>query len=344
VKAQAIADQLQRLRDIQAVNNAPTAAAANQLLAGIGGRPTDVGILGATSAVDAANKYRQDLATRSASSQYQTPFNVGQEAVIKSRADVQGVGNDLDLRQALLGLPDGFNAAKLAAVQYGESQRQVQEDLALQFETIKIKLGPFGSALDGLSTGMQNVVVTLYNSAIGFANSIAATIGGSGKGAGTGRGIGGLIGGVAGSFLGPVGTAVGTFLGTAVGGVIGSTFDHNTTAVNANTLAVNALTQSLTNAPPFFKIGYYDFIASPPTAGSPLGPVNPPASVPFRGNPAIGGSRPDQVPSGDVHFNAPVTLSFGDIKSMGDLYAEIKQRALRDRATGSTSGLAFSRA
>lgn len=347
--AQVSLDTLQHVKDIAAVSNAPSAAAANAILGQIASRPKDIGGLGATSAVDAANKYALDLATRSAASQYATPFNAKTEATIALRNGAQSTTNDLDLRLAELGnsvngMTPGFDAAKLAAVQYGEAQRSTQEQLSLAFETIKIKLGPLGSALDGFSAGMQNLVVNLYNAASQIGQAILSRIGGGGKNAGNGRGIGGFVGGIAGSFFGPVGAEVGSFLGTAIGGQIGSVFDHNTTAVNANTLAVTQLTESITNVPQFFKIGYYDFIASPPKPGAPLGPVNPPPStIPFRGNPAIGGSHPDAAPSGDVHFNAPVTFSFGDIKSMSDLYAEIKQRVNRDGAIGSTSGLVFSR-
>jgi hypothetical protein len=350
VKAQALADKLQLIRDAVALNNAAPGAALG-VLKGISQRPVDAGLLGSQSAAQTYTDYYKGLATRQGASQFGTPYDAEAEAGLKSRAlagvDVGGthiagsVENDLEYRRKLLGLTDGFDAAGLASVQYAEAQRQAQEDTALAFETIKIKLGPLGSALDGFSAGMQNLVVNLYNAASQIGQAILSRIGGGGKNAGNGRGIGGLIGGVAGSFFGPIGAEVGGFLGTAIGGQIGSVFDHNTTAVNANTLAVNALTESITNTPPAFKIGYYDFIASPPKPGSALPPVYPPAQIPFRGNPAIGGSHPDQVPSGDMHFNGPVTFEIGGATSIDDIYGQIKQKVNRDRGLGSVSGRVF---
>jgi hypothetical protein len=354
--AAAVADQMQRIRDIQAVANAPTTAAAQGILNQIANRPIDVGASGAISAVDAANKYRQDLATRSAASQYQTPFNVQQEAVIQSRGQVQSVGNDLALRQSLLALPDGFNAAALAAVQYGEAQRQTQEETALAFETIKIKLGPFGSALDGLSLGMQNAVVTIYNSVLAFAQQLVSTIGGSGAAASKGRGIGAFLGGAAGGILGfflggpagaTLGASIGGTVGTGIGGAIGGAFDHNSKSVNDNATAmdnlsktVNAVTASISNIPQFFKIESYRYAAAPiPIPG--VSPSNPPSSPTGVGGTTGPYNSPLGYGSSDIHVAGNLVVQAGDAKSARDLYEMIKREALKDRGTNSVSALAF---
>jgi hypothetical protein len=126
--------QLQRLSDIRDVI---LSGKPQQVLAGIVNRPIDVGAAGATDAVDAANKYRLDLATRMGASSLQLPINASAEASIQSRglAGVGGVGgsvaNSLALREELLKLPDGFDAARQAAVDLAEAQRQATEDTSL---------------------------------------------------------------------------------------------------------------------------------------------------------------------------------------------------------------------
>jgi hypothetical protein len=353
VKAQALADKLQLIRDAVALNNAGPRAALG-VLQGISQRPFDAGLLGSQSAAQTYTNYYKDLATRQGASQFGTPYDASAEARLKSRGlagvDLGGthiagsVENDLAVREKLLGMSDGFDAARLASVQYGEAQRQAAEDVALQFETIKIKLGPFGSALDGLSDGMQRAVVSIYDSVIGFAQSLASTIGGSGKGAGTGRGIGGLIGGVIGSFFGPAGTAVGSFLGTAAGGVIGGAFDGNTKAINSSTAAFTALNQqinqSISNIPQFFKIESYRYAAAPiPIPG--VSPSNPPSSPAGVGGTTGPYNSPLGYGSSDIHVAGNLVVQAGDAKSARDLYEMIKREALKDRGTNSVSRLAF---
>ena len=354
---QSVQDQLQRLKDIEAVRDAPGTAAAQNILNQIAARPVDIGALGAASAVDAANKYRVDLATRAAASQYATPFNAEVEAGIQSRGQVQSVTNDLNLRQTLLELPDGFNAAKLAAVQYAESQRQDQEQTALAFETIKLKLGPFGQALDGLSSGMQRVVVSLYDSAISFAQSLASTIGGSGKGAATGRGIGGLVGGIVGSIIPGVGTvvgaAVGGFIGTAAGGLIGGAFDHakksvdnTSTAMDALAKTVDKVNQSISNIPQYFKVEYYRYLAAPvvppPTQPTPPPTYPPPGGGPIAPNP----DQPTGIPGAPnpVVFNVQTLNINNPVANAKDLLKELGQAALKQAGTGSASRFAFATA
>jgi hypothetical protein len=360
VKAQALADKLQLIRDAVALNNAAPGAALG-VLKGISQRPVDAGLLGSQSAAQTYTDYYKGLATRQGASQFGTPYDAEAEAGLKSRAlagvDVGGthiagsVENDLEYRRKLLGLTDGFDAAGLASVQYAEAQRQAQEDTALAFETIKIKLGPFGSALDGLSAGMQSAVVQIYSSVIGFAQSLAATIGGSGKGASTGRGIGGLLGGVIGSIIPGVGTvvgaAVGGFIGTAAGGLIGGAFDHSTKSVNDNASAmdnlsktVNAVTASISNIPQFFKIESYRYAAAPiPIPG--VSPSNPPSAPAGVGGTTGPYNAPIGYGSSDIHVHGNVTIQAADAKSARDLYEMMKREALKDRGTNSVSAFAF---
>jgi hypothetical protein len=337
--------QLQRLSDIRDVI---LSGKPQQVLAGIVNRPIDVGAAGATDAVDAANKYRLDLATRMGASSLQLPINASAEASIQSRglAGVGGVGgsvaNSLALREELLKLPDGFDAARQAAVDLAEAQRQATEDTSLEFEKIKIKLGPLGSALDGLGEGAQRLVVTFYNSATALAQSLVATIGGSGKGAGTGRAIGGTLGAIGGSFFGPVGTAVGSVVGTGLGGLIGGLFDHNTKAVDRNTVALTAManavdkvTASVTNAPEFFKVQQYRFDAAPTF---PFLPYDPRRSTDLPGNGPAG--WPNGVKSGDtynVHIQNLNTVASNTKQLLDDL---VRQN-LKTKGTGTPATFAF---
>jgi hypothetical protein len=278
--AQKIADQMQRIRDIIALSNA-SPAAAQALLAQIGARPMDAGAAGAASAVDAAEAYRRSLATRSAASQYGVPYNAGAEATIQSRGAVAASANDLALRESLLTLPDGFNAARQAAVEFGEEQRSAREQSALAFEKLKIGLGDVGIHLGEFSQGMQNAVVTIYDSALSFAQGLASQLAGKGKGAGIGGGIGGLLGGIVGSIIAPgIGTAIGSALGGVVGALAGHLFDSPdaaaSTAASGLTglaTAANAATAALINIPQGFRVALAQYNAQVPTqSGAPWYP------------------------------------------------------------------------
>lgn len=296
--AQKIADEMQRIKDIIALSNA-SVADGRTLLNQIGNRPIDAGAAGAASAVDAANKYRQDLATRGAASQYGVPFDATQEAVIKSRGDAASNANDLALRQALLDLPDSFDAAKTAAVQYGEEQRAATEQISLSFEKIKMGLGAFGSHLDGLSQGMQSVVVNMFDAVTNFAQQLAQQLGGRGRSAGLFGGLGSALGGAfAGAKLGiafgPLGAAVGGIAGSLFGSLFDNATSNTTSALNTLGNTAQKVNEALTNLPQGFKIAYDRFLAETPQSSSgatgPSGPSGP------------GGLGPIGSPTGNIYI------------------------------------------
>lgn len=360
VGAREIADQMQRFQDIRDVINAGPAqlqGAINKIV----NRPIDVGAQGAAAAVDAAAAYRTDLAKRLGQSALPQTFNVGAEAAIKSRGMVVSSDQDLALRQALLDLPDGFNAARQAAVELGEAQRQADESIGLEYAKLQIKLADFGIHLGELSPAMQRVVVSFESAAIGFAQQLAATAGGSGKGAGLGRGIGGLLGGVVGTVLGPAGTwvgaAVGGVVGSVAGGLIGGLFDHAKSSTDGAANSLDALSKtvdrvnaSISNIPNFFKLEYYRYLAAPiipqtPPYTPPSPYTPPPGTQPGQiipdPNAPPGEINPNRVPSGwnltvngDVHVNNPVA-------NAKDLLKELAEATLKRAATGSVSRFAL---
>ncbi len=337
--------QLQRLADIRNVINSGN---PQKELQAIINRPIDVGAAGATAGVDAALKYRTDVAARLGSSSFQLPINAPVEASIQSRnlAGFNGVGgsvaNDLALREELLKLPDGFDAARQAAVDLAEAQRQADEMTALEFEKLKIKLGPFGSSLDGLSLGMQRVVVNMAEAVQSFATQLVSTLGGAGKGASTGRGIGGLIGGIGGAFFGPIGAAIGGVVGTGLGGLIGGIFDHGkkssdaaATSMDNFSKSIDRATASVTNAPEFFKVQQYRFDAAPTLPFLPYDPrrTSGPSSGP-------GSVKQGNATAPAIHVAGNVIVS-SNPTSIKQLYDDLVRQGLKTKGTGTPALFAF---
>jgi hypothetical protein len=297
-----VADQMQRLKDILAVANAAPGAERG-ILNGIMNRPFNVGVAGATSAVDAAEAYRRDLATRAAASAFGTPFDASTEAKIKSRNMISSSADDLALREELLQLPDGFNAARQAAIELAEEQRFTAQQSALAYEKIKGGLEGFGLRLGNLSTGMQGVVVNLFNAATSLAQSIASRLGGSGPTAGLLGGIGGIAGGALlgakfGTAFGPLGTALGGIAGSLIGGLFDrhkKTVDDSASALDKLARTTERVNEALSNLPQGFKIARDRYLA---TIGVPAG------SGDGTGGSSTGGDDSGRiVVNGDLHVN-----------------------------------------
>jgi hypothetical protein len=305
-----VADQMQRLKDIMAVANAAPGADRG-ILNGIMNRPFNVGVAGATSAVDAAEAYRRDLATRAAASAFGTPFDASTEAKIKSRNMVSSSADDLALREQLLQLPDGFNAARQAAIELAEEQRSTAQQSALAYEKIKGGLEGFGLHLGNLSTGMQGVVVGLFNAATSLAQNIATRLGGSGPTASLLGGLGGIAGGALlgakfGTAFGPLGTALGGIAGSLIGGLFDrhkKTVDESSSALDKLARTTERVNEALSNLPQGFKIARDRYLA---TIGVPVGSGG--------GDGSTGGGNDGRiVVNGDLHVNGVNVSSSGSL-------------------------------
>jgi hypothetical protein len=352
VGAREIADQMQRLQDIRTVINAGPGQLQN-VINGVVNRPIDVGAQGAAGAVDAAMAYRLDLAKRLGQSSLPQTFNVGQEAIVKSRGLVQSTDQDLELRKALVGMSDGFNATKQAAVELAEEQRAASESTQLAFAKLISPLGSFGEHLAGLSIGMQNVIVNLANVIGAFAQNLASKISGSGPNAGLGGAIGGMLGpGLLAlipsiAMLTPLGIAVGTVGGTIAGGLIGGLFDHAKASTDNASDSLDMLAKtadrvsaSISNIPQFFKVELERFRAAPITP-PPSPPTPPPPPII---NPIFQGKTP--TPSGNVvpstTFNIQTLNVTSSASSMKDLMKDVYAEAAKQKATGSRAPFVFS--
>lgn len=119
--------------------------------------------------------------------------------------------------------------------------------------------------------------------------ALGGAIGGS-IGGGIGGYLGGLaaasVGGIAGAAIGSVVPVVGTIIGGFLGSAIGGLFGHHKKSVDANTKAVNQLTQAmLLNAPSGFRVERYRYSASDPAPLDALGRY-------VRANASRGGANP----------------------------------------------------
>ena len=300
-----VAQQMQRIQDIIGVMNAgPDQARA--MIAAIGNRPFNVGLAGAASAVDAANSYRADLQTRAAASFFGTPFDAHTEAVIKSRNMVSSGADDLALREELLQLPDGFDAARQAAIELAEEQRSTAHESELAYQKIRVGLEGFGLKLGNLSTGMQTVVVSLFNSAVQLGQGLVNHIASGGKNAQIGSALFGLAGGaLTGAKFGTAFGPVGSIVGGIAGGLLGGLFDRHKNAADESADSLDRLArttervnEALSNLPQGFKIARDRFLATTPKEGGSGGsPVNPGGGTP------IDSGSSSIVIQGDLHVN-----------------------------------------
>jgi len=213
--------------------------------------------------------------------------------------------NSLREREAALRLPDVFDAVRISGIELAEEQRDFAHKTAISFERIRAGLGGFGDRLKGLDTGMQSVVVGLFDAVTNFAQGLAQRLGASGPNAGLGGGIGALLGGAFagaqfGAAFGPLGAAAGGIAGSLFGGLFDRATDNTTTAMNTLATTTERVNEALSNLPQGFKIARDRFLAT--TGVNVGGPINPPSGG-TGGTLIPGASSGNVVVNGDLHVN-----------------------------------------